>query len=73
MHKHVFFLTKSRVHTRLHAVCVNQATNKVYSAKVDGELTVTWSVKDPRALDHGAEIFWQVRHSIPAPRAYEPI
>ena len=55
------------------AQAISQATNKVYSAKVDGELTVTWSVTDPRALDHGAEIFWQVRHSIPAPRAYEPI
>ena len=33
-----------------------QATNKVHSAQIDGELTVTWSVTDPRALDHGAEI-----------------
>ena len=55
------------------AQAINQATNKVYSDQIDGELTVTWSVKDPRVLDHGAEIFWQVRHSIPAPRAYEPL
>ena len=54
------------------AQAINQATNKVHSAQIDGELTVTWSVKDPRVLDHGAEIFWQVRHSIPAPRGYEP-
>ena len=54
------------------AQAISQATNKVHSAQIDGEITVTWTVKDPHVLDHGAEIFWQVRHSIPAPRAYEP-